>query len=324
MGSRKINTWLMIALILGSGLAIDQLMFGGAGLDAVMGLFDGLGADVYDGQVAPMKFTPYKKGTTTAITSVSAYTWFDWDNDGAVDLGEYPAGEIETLVGDSSTGLITTQIMYPVGGEVFFQLSVASYEVLQVVRRVAAVPSGYDGDAIGVPNAFMIATDAGASRVLADTVLMVTSSTDYNYTYEAGVNEGTTHPIIAFRHTSATDDTGISSPQYTDWVTGKSYSGSVVVATFTNQDFIDLHPDGYDGVHVGGSTTTVWWFTQGYFNDAGNDDDGVFVLTFSFDITAAGDIATIGMYSDIEMKDLEIGVLNTQIGTYETDLDFVA
>ena len=42
------------------------------------------------------------------------------------------------------------------------------------------------------------------------------------------------------------------------------------------------------------------------------------------DISAAGDIATIGFYSDVEMKDLAIGVLNTQIGTYEDNLDFVA
>ena len=102
-------------------------------------------------------------------------------------------------------------------------------------------------------------------------------------------------------------------------------SGTVIVATFTNQDFIDLKPAGYHGVHIGAATTTVWWFTSGYFNDADQTGDEVFTLDFTMDISAAGDIATIGIYNDIEMSDLVIGVLGSAVvGTVETDLDFVA
>ena len=319
MGSRKVNTWVMIALILGSGLAADQLLFEGAGLNAIMGLFDGgLGGNVYSGQSAAMKFTPYKKGTNTAIVSVEAYAWFDWDLDGAVDLGEYPEGEIESLTGDGTSGEIATQMMYPIGSEVYFQLHSSTYEVLQIVRQINSVPAGYDGSALGVPHAFLILTDTGASRLSVDGTLLVTDTGDYGYT------SGTTEPVCTFRHTATSADAGVSSPQYTHWSTGKTYSGSVVIATFTNQDFIDLHPDGYDGVHVGGAITTIWWFTNGYFNDAAQTGDDVFTLSFVMDITAAGDIATIGMYSDVELKNLEIGVLNTAIGTEETNLDFTA
>lgn len=321
MGSRKVPTYLIVLLILGSGLAVDQLAFDGQVLDGFLGLFGlgSIGGNVYNGQVAPLKMTPYKEGTTTAITSVECYAWFDWDGDGAVDLGEYGSGgEIETLTGDGSSGLITTNVAYPVGGEVWFQLHSSSYEVLQVKRVVASVPAGYDGDAIAVPNAFMILTDTGTSRVLVGQELLVSGSTDYNYTLSGS------EPTLSFRHTATSTDAGISSPQYTHWGTGKSYSGSIVVATFTNQDFIDLKPAGYDGVHIGASTTTIWWFVDGYFNDADVTGDEVFSLQFTMDITGDGDIATIGMYSDVEMGDLAIGVLNTQIGTYEDNLDFVA
>lgn len=318
--ARKVNSILLVALILGSGLAFDAIV-----LDSMIfnGIADflggGIGGSVYnDGDVAPMKWTPYKKGTTTAITSAEVYAWFDWDNDGAVDLGEYPNGEIETLTGDGTSGLVTTNVHYPVGKNVYFQVHSSSYEVLVIERSVNSLPSGYDGDAIAVPNAFMILTDTGASRVSVDGTLLVSGTTDYNYT------AGTTEPVCTFRHTATSTDAGISSPAYTHWGTGKSYSGSIVAATFTNQDFIDLHPAGYDGIHIGASTTTIWWFVDGYFNDADQTGDEVFTLDFTMDITAAGDIATIGFYSDVEMKDLAIGVLNTQIGTYEDNLDFVA
>jgi hypothetical protein len=164
----------------------------------------------------------------------------------------------------------------------------------------------------------MMLTDTGDSRVSVDAVLLVTSSGDYNYT------TGTTEPTCEFRHTSTSTDAGISTPQWTHWGTGKSYSGTVVVATFTNQDFTDLKPSGYHGVFIGASTTTIWWFTNGYFNDADKTGDEVFILSFGMDISAAGDIATIGMYNDIEMSDLAIGVIGSAVGTYETDLDFVA
>ncbi len=319
MGSRKLNSWLVLLLVVGCGLAVDQILLDGVVLDAAFDLFDGgIGGNVYDGQMAPQKFITYKKGTNTAIVSVEGYAWFDWDADGAVDLGEYPQGEIESLTGDGTSGLITTQIAYPVGQEVFYQLHSSGYEVTQIARTVTSVSAGYDGSAIGVPHAFLMLTDTGASRVSVDGVMLVTSSTDYNYTL------GTTEPVLTFRHTSVSTDAGLSSPLYTHWSTGKTYSGTLVVATFTNQDFIDLHPEGYDGVHIGAATTTIWWFTSGYFNDADQVGDDVFLLTFSMDISAAGDIATIGMYSDIEMNELEIGVLNTPIATHETDLDFVA
>lgn len=316
MGSRKIPTYALILLILGSGLAADQLLFEGQFLNGVIGLFTG-GGGVSD-EVAPLKFTIYKKGTTTALTSVEVYGWFDWDQDGAVDLGEYPEGEIETLTSDGTSGLLTTTIAYPVGSDVLFQLHKATYESGVVVKNLPSVPSSYGGAAMAVPNAYMILTDAGDSRVSVDGVLLVTASTDYNYT------AGTTEPTIQFRHTSASTDTGIATPQWTHWGNGKSYSGTVVIATFTNLDFTDLHPQGYNGIFVGDATTTIWWFTAGYFNDADVTGDEVFILEFLMDISADGDIATIGMYNDIEMKNLAIGSLSGGVGTGETGLDFVA
>ena len=321
MGSRKINTYVMILLIIGSGIAIDQVALGGTFTNPIFeALFGGgIGGITYGDQVAPLKFTFNKQGTTTALTSVEVFVWFDWDLDGAVDMGEYPNGEIESLTSDGSSGLLTTQVAYPVGSDVYFQAHKATYESRVVVRNLNAVPSSYDGSAMSVPNAVLMLTDTGASRVMVDAVLLVTSSGDYNYT--AGTNE----PTINFRHTSTSTDAGIATPQWTHWGTGKSYSGTVVVATFTNQDFIDLKPSGYTGFHIGASTTTIWWFTSGYFNDADVTGDSVFELSFTMDISAAGDIATIGMYNDIELDDLAIGVLGSNgVGTGETDIDFVA
>ena len=317
MGNRKIPTYVLIILILGSGLAIDQIFLEGQFLDGALGLV-GIGGNVYGDTVAPLKFTYYKQGTTTALTSVEVYAWFDWDLDGAVDLGEYPLGEIETLTSDGTSGLLTTQIGYPVGSDVYFQSHLSTYESRVVIRSLASVPNSYDGSAMSVPNAYMMLTDAGASRVSVDGSLLVTSSTDYNYT------AGTTEPVCTLRHTSASTDTGISTPKWTHWNTGKSYTGTVIIATFTNQDYVDLKPTGFDGVYIGAATTTVWKFISGYFNDADVTGDEVFTWDFTMDISAAGDIATIGIFNDIEMSDLVIGVIGSPIGTGETDLDFVA
>ena len=320
MGSRKVPTYLIVLLIIGSGLAVDQLAFDGAGLNGLLGLFGGgIGGNVYSDDRAPIKFTFNKEGTTTALTSVETYVWFDWDKDGAVDLGEYPEGEIESLTSDGSSGLLTTQVAYPVGSDIYFQAHKATYESRTVIRRVDSVPSSYDGSALSVPNAVLMLTDTGASRVMVDAVLLVTSSGDYNWNTTAG---GSDEPTIYFRHTSTSTDSGIATPEWTHWGTGKSYSGTKVIATFTNQDFIDLKPSGYDGIHIGATTTTIWFNTNGYFNDADVTGDEVFEMSFSMDISADGDIATIGMYNDIEMSDLAIGVIGSAVGTYETDLDF--
>ena len=317
--ARKVPTYLLLILIIGSGLAVDQLAFNGAGLDGLLGLFGGgLGGNVYSDERAPMKFTFNKQGTTTALTSVVTYVWFDWDKDGAVDLGEYPEGEIESLTSDGTSGLLTTQVAYPVGSDIYFQAHLATYETRTVVRQVEKLPQSHDGSALSVPNANLMLTAAGDSRVMVDAVLLVTDTGDYGYT------SGTTEPTIYFRHTSAATDTGIATPAWTHWGTGKSYSGTLVIATFTNQDFIDLKPSGYDGIHIGASTTTIWWNTNGYFDDADITGDEVFEMSFTMDISAAGDIATIGMYNDIEMDDLIIGVLSGGVGTGETNLDFTA
>ncbi|MCK5644446.1 MAG: hypothetical protein KAJ19_26840, partial [Gammaproteobacteria bacterium] len=171
MGNRKINTWVFIVLILGSGLAIDQIFLEGQILDGMLSL-GGIGGNVYSDTVAPLKFTFYKQGTTTALTSVEVYAWFDWDLDGAVDMGEYPLGEIETLTSDGTSGLLTTQIAYPVGSDVYFQSHLASYESNVVIRNLASVPNSHDGSAMSVPNAYMMLTDTGASRCMVDAVLL--------------------------------------------------------------------------------------------------------------------------------------------------------
>ena len=260
----------------------------------------------------------YKRGTTTAIASVEVYAWYDWDGNGAVNMALYPAGEIEQLV-SSATGVVSTSVSYPIGRDVLYQCHVATYESETFARNRAELPPAHAGAALSVPNVYMTLTDTGVTRININGELIATGTPDYNYTLSGST------PDVMFRHTSTSTDSGINEKAYTHWGTGLSYGGTFIGATFTNQDWIDLDCNGYDGVFIGATTTYVWWFTDGYFNDASTTSDDIFTLTFcNMDIDAAGDIATIGLYNTCETEDIESGDWTTVIGTSETGLDIVA
>jgi len=267
---------------------------------------------------APQTFTLTKRGTSTVITSATVYAWYDWNHNGAVDLGEYPSGEIETLTSDGTSGVVTTSVEYPINQDVLYQIHASGYEVETFARQRTSIPSGWDGDALSVANCFLTLTDSGSTRISINGELLVTSSTDYNYTLSGA------EPTAEVVHTATTGDAGISEKAFVHWGTGKSYAATAIIATFTNQDFIDLKVSGMSGYFVGSTTTTVWWFVDGYFNDADVTGDERYSFNFAMDISDAGDIATIGIYNGIEESDLAIGVIGSALGTYETDIDIVA
>ena len=318
MENRQLGVIILVIL----GVAFAMGAFGSITIGDVT--IDPIGGEDPDDNVStsfsPHDFTIRKKGVGTALTSIPVFAWYDWNENGLVDIGNIAedAGEIEHLTSDSSTGLVTTVIEYPIGESVLYQVQASGYNYETFSRVRNSVPSAWNGDALSVTDCSVALIDTGDSRVSVDGSLLVTATTDYNYT------AGSTEPAVTFRHTSTTTDSGISQAAYTNWDNAKQYSGVIVAMTFTNQDFVDLDPDGSYGIFIGASETTIWYNVDGYFNDAGSTGDEVFLHMFNFDITGEGDIATIGMYQGIELDDLAKGKLNTPIGTYETNLDFIA
>ena len=270
------------------------------------------------GQVAPHKFTLTKRGTSTAVEAATVYAWYDWNSNGAVDLGEYPEGEIETLQSAASTGLVTTGVEYPLNKDVLYQVHMAAYNIETFARKRVSLPAAHDGSALVVPSVFLTLTDAGATRISMNGELLVTTTGTYSYGASGA------EPTCEVVHTAATADAGIGEAAYTHWGTGKTFAGSVLIITYANQDFIDLKPDSYSGIFIGPSTTTVWYNTAGYFNDGDVTGDERFSMFFNLDITAIGDLVTIGLHQGIELSDLAIGISNTAIGTPETDIKVVA
>lgn len=270
------------------------------------------------GQTAPHKFTLTKRGTSTAVESATVYAHFDWNGNGMVDLGEYPEGEIETLTSAATTGLVTTGVEYPIGRPILYQVHKTGYEVETFSRTRTSVPAAYDGSALVVPSCFLTLTDTGTSRVSINGELLVTATTDYNYTLSGA------EPSVEFVHTATSSDAGINEKAFTHWGNGKDYAGTMVIATFTVDDFLDLVPSGYSGMFTDGTTVTAWWDVAGYFYDADDASATRYTLDFALDINDAGDIATIGIYNGIESSDLGIGIIGTALGTYETGLDIVA
>ena len=316
------NKQLGVIIVVILGVAFAMGAFGSITVGDVT--IDPIGGEDPDDNVstsfAPHDFTIRKRGVGTALTSVPVFGWYDWNENGLVDIGNIAEdeGEIEHLTSDSSTGLVSTVIEYPIGESVLYQVQASGYQVQTFSRVRSSVPSAWNGDALSVVDCSVTLTDTGVSRVSAEGNLLVTDTGDFNTT-----TAGTTTPQFTFRHTATSSDAGINQAAYTNWDTAKQYSGTIVAATFTNQDFVDLNPDGYDGIFVGASETTIYWNVAGYFNDAGITGDEVFLLNFNLDVTAAGDVATIGMYQGIELKNLAIGILGSAVGTYETNLDIV-
>ena len=311
------NRAIVIILVIAGAYSVG--LFGAFGFASPFGI-DILSGDIQlpDGPMAPQKFTLAKRGTSTAVETATVYAHYDWNGNGMVDLGAYPDGEIEELASAATTGLVTTTVEYPIGKPVLYQIHKAGYEVETFSRTRSSLPAAHDGSALVVATIGLTLTDTMTTLVRVLGVgYLVTSTGDYDWDTSPPLDE----PTFEFEATSVSTDAGLNEQAYTHWGTGDEYAGTVVAATFTNQDFIDLGVSGWSGFFVGATVTTVWWNTAGYFNDADKTGDEVFSLQFDLKITADGDITTIGMYNGMEMKNLLVGVLNTPIATHETDLD---
>lgn len=285
----------------------------------IVGLVGGENPFVPDsGLMAPQKFTLTKRGTTTAVETADVYAWYDWNGNGLVDLGAYPEGEIETLASAATTGLVTTTLDYPIGKPVLYQVHKTGYEVETFSRIRSTVPAAHDGSALAVQSVYLTLTDTGATRISMNGELLVTSSTDYNYTLSGA------EPSCEVVHTSSTADTGINEQAFTHWSTGKSYAGTFLGITMTEADFLDIVPSGYDGFFNDGTNYYIWFFVDGYWNDGDITGDERYSVYFNCDINDAGDFAILGLYNGVETKDIAIGSWTTVLGTSETDIDIVA
>ena len=311
---------IVVLVLIGSGMFLVYTPLGNQIMDDIAAFFNIEAGSTYNpsGDFAPQKWILTKRGTATAIAAATVYAGFDWNSNGLIDLGEYPDGEIETLTSAGTTGLVTTALAYPVGEEVFYQVHASTYEVEVFSRTLNQVPSSYDGSALSVPACYVTLTDTGATRISLNGELLVTSSTDYNYTLSGSEPSG---EVV---HTATSTDAGINEQAYVNWGTGKIYAGTFLGVTMTNQDYIDLRPDGFDGIFIGATNTYIWWFVDGYFNDADVTGDERYSMFFNCDISDAGDFAIIGMYNGVETSDLAIGSWTTVLGTSETDIDIVA
>jgi len=280
----------------------------------------------------------------TKVANADAFVWFDWNQDGVMQRstfegivdGELVNGEIEQLASAATTGVVTSGYDYPIGEYFYFQIVVASYQT-EVFKKVMIGSRNFDGSAKSVGNIHIRATDASATDRISTTGagLLVTSSGDYNYTLY-----GTT-PKLTFRHTAVTTDAGFSSQTHADfddatswthWGNGKVYAATFVGMVMTNQDATDLDPDvaGFWDERIPGATNTIFikWITDvedGLFYSSDDSGPAIYEFDFYFDINADGDIASIGVYQDVELDDALIGQWGSAyLGTYETDLDFTA
>lgn len=308
------NRAIIVIVILAAAYSVG--IFKPLGVPSPFGI-DILSGDINidTGQMAPQKFTLAKRGTSTAVETATVYAHYDWNGNGMVDLGAYPEGEIEELASAATTGLVTTTVEYPIGKPVFYQIHKTGYEVETFSRVRSSLPSAHDGSALVVPSVYLTLTNTYTSlvRVLGVGYLATTTPV-YDWDTDSPLDE----PTFEFEATSVTTDAGVNEQPFTHWGTGDVYAGTVMAITMTNQDFIDLGISGWDGFFVGASNTVAWWNTAGFFDDADLSGDEVFSLQFDLKITADGDIAAIGLYNGMELKNLLVGVLNSPIATHET------
>jgi hypothetical protein len=230
---------------------------------------------------------------------------------------------------------VTTGFEYPIGEFFYVQFHKSGYQS-GIVKKAMYGTRNSDGSAKSLGNVAVRATDTSAADRVDSTGagLLVTATGDYNYTTHG------TAPRLTLQHTAATTDAGFSSQTHPDfdsgatwthWITGKVYASTFIGMVMTNQDAIDLDPemDYWDERIVGASNTYFIKYVtddmDGLFYSDNDDGPAIFEWEFYFDIHADGDIASIGIYQDVEYDDALIGQWSTNyLGTYETDLDFVA
>jgi hypothetical protein len=277
------------------------------------------------GAMAPISFEVQKAGAVGTHPSATAYVWYDWDGNGQVGLGAYPdSGEIET-VSLGTDNRITTGEFYPVGASVWFQLHAASYQVIEVSRKVPAPVIGWDGTtALSVSAVQMVLLDTAitvtASAVGTLGTVTIDTSTDYNSTLN-GVN-----PTITFRITCGTDDAGIGQPSYRDWSTGLSYHGSFFAFDVALTDKSDFTVGGTAFDYIGDDGTNAWyvWDIPNIFNDAGITTDGYAEITVSFTgISGAFEVLLANVYDGVLATSFSQFSFGTADGS-ETSLNFLA
>lgn len=319
MAKRKVsNTQLGIFAII---LIVGTFMYGGQVADLL-----GINVDdpfkpvpTVEGQ-APHTFTLYKRGTSTVVETADVYGWYDWNGNGLVDLGTYPEGEIEELASAATTGVVTTSLNYPIGESVLYQVHKTGYEVETFSRVVNYLPNAHDGSALPAGDIRLTLTGDGVTSMRIGDVTCVTASGDYNVTAEGGEDE----PMVEVYFKSNVTDSGINEKAFTHWGTGKDYAGTFMGLTVTQADFPLLGISGYDGIFTDGTDYFIWFYVDGYFDDAAVTNDQRFSVFFDLDISAAlseSDFDIIGFYNGVEKDDVAIGQWNTVLGESETDID---
>jgi len=284
------------------------------------------------GQVVPIKLDIYRRGVEATDPDPTCYVWYDWDENGEVNTatfegldedGDPIGGEIETV--SAASGTATTTQNYPVGKWVYWQMHKSGYEVKTVKTKVPTPGPGWDStSALSVGSTWLMMTETDSTdrvRVLArgtGSVLMVTESTDYNYTlYGAS-------PTLDVSIHCATDDMGIGTDDYYDWSTGDQYKGSFMAIAVTYADNPDVTFGGYDDVKQDGTYFWyIWDLDEGIWNDAAEDDDGTITRSFGATIRGDFDIAYINVFHSLKQDTYDAGSLLTGQTLQETNLDFI-
>ena len=342
MAKRKFsNTQLAvfaIVLVVGGTYFAPQIMQLGEDVYTFVFPGDDGGGTGYDPTMdfASHSFILYTNGNSTVVESAAVYAWYDWDGNGLVKLGEFTGisggvlggGEIETLSSAATTGVVTTSVEYPIGEFVSYQVHKSGYEVMTFERVRSSIPNAHDGSALAVTNCHLIASADTTASVLAGTTLMVSGTTDYNYTLSG------TQPMCTLRLTPAVTDSGIEGKGYTHWGTGKVYGDSFIGMAMLTADanVLGADPADWDEIVNDGTYTLFKKFFVNlpeFFYDA--DDTGLGIYEFKFQlgygdgITGDGDIYQIGVWSDVLATSLGVhGNWGSADGTLEDNLDFTA
>jgi len=353
---RGLLAFIVIACIIGGGIVTITYMNGGFDWliqadveeeeddDVIIDIGEDWILSEWDGYVAK------EDAVATKVSSADAFVWFDWNQDGVMQRAPFEGvyvdedteelilvnGEIDTLAsGSDPSGYLVSGHEYPIGEYFYIQVVVSAYQT-EVFKKIMFGSRNSDGTPKSIGNLLLRATDSAATDSVQATGagVLVTDSGDYNYTTY------TTSPKLTFSHTAATSDAGFSSQLHPDfgdgtywthWGNGKEYAGTFIGMVLTNQDATDLDPDmDYWDERIPGASNTIFlkWITDdmdGMFYASDDDGAAIFEWDFYFDIHADGDIASIGVYQDVELDDALIGIWGSNyLGTYETNLDFTA
>lgn len=295
-----------------------------------------------DVETSRFSMTMVKEDTSTVITSGTDYIWFDWNEDGNIQRGDFDGyydsdddgvpelhgGEIEATSPDSTTGIFTSPSQYPMGPNfVIWIFYDDGGETYQIAYDSTIISGSADSSAVRhMGNMYARPTDDGAlsySGLIRSTA--IDDSTDYNYT--AGGQTGN----FEIRVTWATSGSGVNSQTnpnffswdrdlyagtstgayWTHWGTGKKYAPTFLGFYCTNQDATDLGLDTIDfDFYYQGATNSFFAVyldqfdgSEDLFYDSSDDAAPTFIYSFDVDINAAGALVYVGFFQDVEYSD---------------------